>query len=60
MQTQTQMRRPAVLCPMDLMELATALELSLADGNGKPLAGRTLVVNIKEHFEAHLEKKGWS
>jgi len=39
------------------VELATALELSLADGNGKPFAGRTLVVNIKEHFEAHLEKK---
>jgi len=42
------------------VELATALELSLADGNGKLLAGRTLVVNIKEHFEAHPEKKGWS
>lgn len=44
----------------DLVELATALELSLVDGNGKPLAGKILVVNIKEHFEAHPEKKGWS
>jgi len=43
----------------NLMELATALELSLTDGSGKPLAARILVVNIKEHFEAHLEKKGW-
>ena len=36
----------------DLVELATALELSLTDGSGKPLAARILVVNIKEHFEA--------
>jgi len=48
------------MCKDDLVELATALELSLTDSSGKPLAARILVVNIKEHFEAHPEKKGWS
>ena len=44
----------------NLVELATTLELSVMDGNGKPITGKMLVINIKEHFEVHPEKKGWS
>jgi hypothetical protein len=37
----------SAMCKDNLMELATAL------------VGKILVVNIKEHFKAHPEKKGW-